>query len=75
MRFQDGHPFFIDWGQACYGPLCLDLPAALGREEARGYHAALVARGIAAPLAHFWEHYHEASRYAAFRSLALGLYL
>lgn len=75
VRFQAGQPFFIDWGQACYGPLYLDLPVVPGRAGARAYHAALVARGLAVPLARFWEHYHEASRYTAFRGLALGLYL
>jgi aminoglycoside phosphotransferase (APT) family kinase protein len=71
----DETPYFIDWDQARYGSLYLDLPNYFTLDEARLYSDALASLGYGIPEVRFVELYREASRYKCFKYLPHVLWL
>jgi len=55
---RDDHPYLIDWDQARYGPLYLDLPNFFTLETVVLYYEALVARGLRLNYAEFLTRFH-----------------
>jgi hypothetical protein len=73
IRIWRGAATFLDWEQAAYGPLYLDLPNQLPLEIAIRYHDALDRRGYAVPRMAFLERYHEVGHYMGVRWLGAAL--
>jgi len=69
-----GRAYVIDWGQACYGPLYLDLPNYFQPDHVLLYRAALATHGHDIPMNVFLQRYDQASRYAGFKYFGLGLW-
>jgi aminoglycoside phosphotransferase (APT) family kinase protein len=65
---------FLDWEQAGYGPLYLDLPNQIPLESALIYREALARAGYEIPVTVFLERYHEVGRYMGLRYIAVGLW-
>jgi len=74
LRWQGGEARIIDWGQARYGPLALDLPNLLSREESLLYREALIALGHDLPLDTFLAGYDAARPYPGFKYFGIGLW-
>lgn len=51
LRVRDSQGYILDWGQARYGPLYLDLPNYFARDDALLYRDALAERGHDIPRA------------------------
>lgn len=66
---------FIDWEQAGYGSLYLDLPNHFTVETVLVYRDALAARGYEIPVPEFLERYHEVGRYMGLRYLGYALWV
>ncbi len=64
----------LDWGQALYGPLYLDLPHYFSRAEAPRYRDALAALGHAIPPDEFLARYDAARAYVGFKYFGIGLW-
>jgi hypothetical protein len=64
---QGGIPYFIDWEQAHYGTLYLDLPSYLSPNQSLLYHDALASMGYVVPLATFQQRYADMTRSLGFR--------
>jgi aminoglycoside phosphotransferase (APT) family kinase protein len=63
-----GIPYVIDWADAHYGPVFLDLPHHLpDLDQAERYRLALERRGIDIPRATFTERFRVAARYTGLR--------
>lgn len=73
IRFWQGEARFIDWEQASYGPLYLDLPNYFTVETALVYRDALARQGIEIPPVEFIERYHAVSHYMGLRYLGYAL--
>ena len=65
---------FLDWEQAGYGPLYLDLPNQVPLEGALFYRDALARAGYEVPVDVFLERYHEVGRYMGLRYIAVALW-
>jgi tRNA A-37 threonylcarbamoyl transferase component Bud32 len=68
-------PYLIDWGQARYGSLYLDLPNYLVPESIPYYRDALAELGLSIPEAEFTQCYGEAGRYPGFKYMGFLLHL
>jgi hypothetical protein len=75
IRLWQGEACFIDWEQAAYGTLYLDLPNHFTVETALVYRDALARRGYEIPEVEFLEHYHEIGRYMGLRYLGYSLWV
>jgi thiamine kinase-like enzyme len=73
IRSIDGRPVFIDWDQAAFGSLYLDLPNYFSIETALCYRDALSELGLDIPPAVFMDNFHEVGRYMGLRYLEVGL--
>ena len=73
IRLYGARPVFIDWEQACYGPLYLDLVNYFTLETALLYRDALAQAGCSIPTATFMQRFREAGRYMGLRYLEVGL--
>jgi hypothetical protein len=73
IRLWRSTPCFIDWEQAAYGTLYLDLPNYFLVETALTYRDALAACGYVIPVPEFLERYHEVGRYMGLRYLGYAL--
>jgi aminoglycoside phosphotransferase (APT) family kinase protein len=73
LRLARGKPCIIDWNQAHYGSLYLDLPNVLNVETALLYRDALARHGLDIAPADFLERYREVGRYMGLRYLEVGL--
>ena len=74
IRLWRGEACFIDWEQAGYGPLYLDLPNAFNVETALAYRDALAEHGHAIPEVDFFERFHAVSPYMGLRYLGFSLW-
>lgn len=63
----------IDWEQAHYGPLYIDLPNYFSREEALLYRDALAELGHEIPAGRFLAGYDAASHYVGFKYFGFGV--
>lgn len=70
---RDGRAAIVDWEQARYGPLYLDLPNYFARDEALPYRDALADLGHAIPADRFLAGYDAASRYVGFKYFGVGI--
>ncbi len=75
LLFSGGHPSIIDWGQARYGPLYLDLPNYFTPATVLFYREALAEFGVPIPTDKFMERYQKAGRYPGFKYIGVLLYL
>lgn len=75
IRLWHDMPCFIDWEQASYGSLYLDLPNHFTVETALVYRDALAACGYAIPVPEFLERYHAVGRYMGLRYLGYALWV
>ncbi len=73
IRLHGTRPVFIDWEQACYGPLYLDLVNYFTLETALLYRDALAAAGHAIDTTVYMQRFREAGRYMGLRYLEVGL--
>ncbi len=73
LRLARGKPCFIDWDQANYGSLYLDLPNVFSVETVLLYRDALARHGLEIAPADFLERYREVGRYMGLRYLEVGL--
>jgi aminoglycoside phosphotransferase (APT) family kinase protein len=73
IRLWRNSPCFIDWEQAAYGSLYLDLPNHFAVETVLIYRDALAARGYAIPVPEFLERYHAVGHYMGLRYLGYAL--
>jgi len=64
---RDSQGYVLDWGQARYGPLYLDLPNYFARDDALLYRDALAERGHDIPRATFLARYDAARAYPGFK--------
>ena len=69
----DSQTAIVDWEQACYGPLYIDLPNYFTREESLLYRDALAALGHDIPPDAFLARYDAASRYVGFKYFGIGV--
>ncbi len=72
---RDGHPSLIDWGQARYGSLYLDLPNYFTPDTVSLYRDALAELGLEIPEERFMRRYHAAGRYSGFKYMGFLLSL
>lgn len=75
IRLWRNQACFIDWQQAAYGPLYLDLPNHFLVETALVYRDALADAGHTIPVTEFMERYHEVGRYMGLRYLGYALWV
>jgi hypothetical protein len=73
LRLARGKPCFIDWDQAHYGSLYLDLPNVFSVDTALLYRDALARHGLEIAPADFLERFREVGRYMGLRYLEVGL--
>ncbi len=73
LRFNQGQAVLIDWGQAHYGPLALDLPNYFSREQVLLYREALAALGHVIAPARLLAQYDAARAYVGFKYFGIGL--
>ncbi|MGN6701229.1 MAG: phosphotransferase [Thermomicrobiales bacterium] len=74
VRAHNGRASIIDWGQAHYGPLYVDLPNYFSREEALLYRDALAELGHDIPRDEFLAGYDDADPYPGFKYFGIGLW-
>ncbi len=74
IRVHGGHPYFLDWEHACYGPLYLDLPNHFMPADALRYRDALAALGCDIPRERFLDRYQQAGRYVGFKYMGFLLH-
>ncbi len=70
-----GRPYLIDWGQARYGSLYLDLPNIFTPDTVLLYQDALAELGHDIPTEEFMRRYREAGRYPGFKYMGFLLSL
>src|SRR5581483_3117460 len=75
VRADGDRAYLIDWGQARYGPLYLDLPNYFTPDEALLYRDALAELGHAIPTDLFLQRYRQATRYPGFKYIGFVLYM
>lgn len=73
VRWQGEQPHLLDWEQAHYGPLFIDLPNFFSRDEALVYREALADLGHAIPSDTFLAGYDAARPYVGFKYFGIGL--
>ena len=73
LRLARGKPCIIDWDQANYGSLYLDLPNVLSVETVLLYRDALARHGLDIAPTDFLERFREVGRYMGLRYLEVGL--
>lgn len=73
LGWRGARPRLLDWGQAHYGPLSIDLPNYFSREEALHYRDALAELGHAIPREQFLAGYDAARPYVGFKYFGIGL--
>ena len=73
IRLLHERPVFIDWEQACYGPLYLDLVNYFTLETALLYRDALAAAGHAIAPAAFMQRFRAVGHFMGLRYLEVGL--
>ena len=73
IRLLDERPVFIDWEQACYGPLYLDLVNYFTLETALLYRDALAEAGYAIAPAAFMQRFRAVGHFMGLRYLEVGL--
>ena len=73
IRLLDERPVFIDWEQACYGPLYLDLVNYFTLETALLYRDALAEAGNAIAPAAFMQRFRAVGLFMGLRYLEVGL--
>jgi aminoglycoside phosphotransferase (APT) family kinase protein len=73
VRSRAGRASIIDWEQAHYGPLYVDLPNYFSREEALLYRDALADLGHDIPRDEFLTGYAAADPYPGFKYFGIGL--
>ncbi len=74
VRWQAGRPRLLDWEQAQYGSLYIDLPNFFSREEALLYRNALADLGHDIPRDKFLAGYDAARPYPGFKYFGIGLW-
>jgi hypothetical protein len=74
IRFWRDEARFIDWEQAGYGTLYLDVPNYFTIETALIYRDALAKHGYEIPVMDFMERYHEVGRCMGLRYLGYSLW-
>jgi hypothetical protein len=74
IRLFQGKACFIDWEQASYGTLYLDLPNHFNVETVLVYRDALARCGHEIPVPEFMERFHEVGRYMGLRYLGVSLW-
>ncbi len=74
IRLWHGAACFIDWQQAAYGSLYLDLPNPFSVETALVYRDALARHGYSIPVLEFQERFHAIGRYMGLRYLGYALW-
>jgi len=75
LLVRDGRPYLIDWGQARYGSLYLDLPNYFTPDTVSVYRDALAELGLKIPEERFMRRYREAGRYPGFKYMGFLLSL
>jgi aminoglycoside phosphotransferase (APT) family kinase protein len=70
----DGGAVFIDWEQACYGPLFIDLVNYFTAETGGVYRQALADMGVQVEEQRFAELFSECGRWMGLRYLEVGLW-
>lgn len=73
VREIDGRITLIDWDQAAFASLYVDLPNYFNVESALHYRDALAQLGHEIPVLQFMDRYHRIGRYMGFRYLEVGL--
>ena len=73
IRLARGRPCVIDWDQAHYGSLYLDLPNVFAVDTVLLYRDALARHGLAISPADFLERFRDVGRYTGLRYLEVGL--
>jgi Phosphotransferase enzyme family len=73
LRLARGKPCIIDWDQANYGSLYLDLPNVFSVETVLLYRDALARHGLDIAPTDFLERFREVGRYMGLRYLEVGL--
>jgi hypothetical protein len=74
VRPDGGQVYMIDWGQARYGPLYLDLPNYFTRDEALLYRDALADLGQDIPREEFLARFDATHPYPGFKYFGVGLW-
>jgi len=74
VRWQAGRPRLLDWEQAQYGSLYIDLPNYFSRQEALLYRNALADLGHTIPRDKFLAGYDAACPYPGFKYFGIGLW-
>lgn len=69
----DGQPYLIDWDQARYGPLYLDLVNFWTPETIPIYYEALVAAGVFFPYSKFMTHYYASRVFVSLKYMVPAL--
>lgn len=67
-----GKPVLIDWEQAKFGPLYLDLPNLFNEKTVQHYYSALRTFGMEIPKGTFAHNFVSLSRYVGFRYMTVG---
>jgi hypothetical protein len=75
VRMYQGHPYFIDWGQARFGSFYLDLPNFFLPDDVLHYRDALADLGLEIPVDTFMRRYAAAGRYPGFKYMGFLLFL
>ena len=70
-----GRAYIVDWGQARYGSLYLDLTNYFTPDQPLLYRDALAERGHAIPADLFLQRYHQATRYPGFKYIGFVLHM
>ncbi len=70
-----GQPYLVDWGQARYGSLYLDLPNHWSPTTVERYRQALAGHGVNIPPIEFMARYRAAGRYVGFKFLSTMVWL
>jgi aminoglycoside phosphotransferase (APT) family kinase protein len=73
VRTANDQVSIIDWEQARYGPLYIDLPNYFTRQEALLYRDALAELGCDIAPEHFLARFDAASRYVGFKYFGIGV--
>jgi hypothetical protein len=73
VREIDGRITLIDWDQAAFASLYVDLPNYFNAESALLYRDALAQLGHDIPVLEFMDRFHRIGRYMGFRYLEVGL--
>jgi aminoglycoside phosphotransferase (APT) family kinase protein len=73
IRVLDGKPRLIDWEQAAYGPLYLDLVNYFDKDSVSHYRDALAVDGVDILEEEFMDNFSKFGKYMGLRHLGLGI--